>query len=141
MKQELGILLVEDNDFDVKRVVRGFDKLGRKGNITRARDGVEALNIIRGECGCTKPSKPFVVMLDLNMPRMGGIEFLDEIRADETLRSTLVFVVTTSDYHADVRSAYSRMVCGYFLKPDTADEMVAVLSTLVRYWDSCVFSE
>ena len=60
-----------------------------------------------------------MVMLDLNMPRMGGIEFLDEIRADETLRSTLVFVVTTSDYHADVRSAYSRMVCGYFLKPDT----------------------
>jgi len=137
----VNILLVEDNDFDVKRIERGFAKLGRTKRILRARDGVEALRIVRGEDKDNVPEKPFVVMLDLNMPRMGGIEFLDEIRSDTQLRETPVFVVTTSDFHFDVRKAYDRMVCGYFIKPDSAAEMIAILETLDNYWQTCVFSD
>lgn len=141
MKQrDISVVLVEDNDFDVKRVIRGFGKLGLNTSVLRARDGLEALNILRGEGGFTKPDKPFVVILDLNMPRMGGLEFLDEIRADDALCSTQVIVITTSDYHADVSQAYRSLVSGYFLKPDSADEMVAILKTLSEYWNRCVFA-
>lgn len=137
----VGLLLVEDNDFDVKRVMRGLNRLGDVRPVTRARDGVEALEILRRNSGTARPTRPFVVMLDLNMPRMSGIEFLDEIRADEELRETPVFVVTTSDYHVDIDKAYRRLVSGYFVKPDSAEEMVSVLGTLTRYWDTCLYPE
>ena len=138
---KVSVLLVEDNDFDVKRVLRGFAKLGDSRPIIRARDGLEALSIIRGEADTESLSKPFVVMLDLNMPRMGGLEFLDEIRTDEALRKTPVCIVTTSEFHLDIGKAYDRMVSGFFVKPDTADEMINVLKTLSQYWDACVFAD
>ena len=136
-----NIVLVEDNDFDVKRVERGFARLGQDRRILRARDGVEALRIVRGEDEENLPQKPFVVMLDLNMPRMGGLEFLDEIRSDSQLRETPVFVVTTSDFHRDIRNAHARMISGYIIKPDTAAEMITVLQALDSFWTKCVFPE
>ncbi|MBD3676773.1 MAG: response regulator [Rhodobacteraceae bacterium] len=140
-ERDLNILVVEDNDFDVKRITRGFGKLGYDRPVIRARDGLDALEILRGEGARAKLSSPVVVLLDLNMPRLGGIEFLDELRADPTLCNTPVFVITTSDYHKDVRQAHERQVNGYFVKPTSSDEMVHVLRTLSDFWESCVYPE
>lgn len=137
----VSVLMVEDNDFDAKRVVRGLKKIGDERPVSRARDGVEALEILRGQSTSHGPVRPFVVMLDLSMPRMGGIEFLDEIRNDESLKDTPVFVVTSSDFHKDVQDAYDRLVCGYFVKPTSADETVAVLKTLANFWDTCLYQD
>ncbi len=138
-RTDVAVLLVDDNDFDVKRVLRGFEKLGDTRAVKRARDGIEALEILRGEADSEKSTGPMVVMLDLNMPRMGGLEFLDEVRNDEQLCSTPVFVVTTSDFHQDIKAAHSRMISGYFVKPDTSDEMINVLKILSEYWDTAIY--
>lgn len=135
----VSVLLVEDNDFDVMRVTRAFKTLGDHRSVIRARDGLEALEIIKGDAAVGVVRRPFVVVLDLNMPRMGGLELLDEIRRDEKHRNTPVFVVTTSDYHADVAAAYDRMVNGYFVKPRTAREMTDILKLLSEYWDKCAY--
>ncbi|QFS84598.1 Chemotaxis protein CheY [Roseivivax sp. THAF40] len=132
-----SVLLVEDNDFDVKRVTRAFAKLSDMRQIVRARDGVEALDIIRGTAETRPPETPFVIVLDLNMPRMGGIEFLETLRASGSKSYPQVFVVTTSDYHVDVENAYQRGVSGYFVKPETAEEMITILEKASQFWDLC----
>ncbi|SIS53349.1 response regulator receiver protein [Roseivivax lentus] len=132
-----NVLLVEDNDYDVKRVTRGFAKLEDCRQIVRAQDGVEALEILRGESKVRPPESPFVILLDLNMPRMGGLEFLDELRAAGRCSYPQVFVVTTSDYHVDISEAYDRGIAGYFVKPETAEQMVAILQRITQFWDLC----
>ena len=138
---EVSVLLVEDNDFDVMRVTRAFKKLDDGRPVIRARDGVDALNILSGEGGSASLQHPFVIILDLNMPRMGGLEFLNKLRSDTAHRSAPVFVVTTSDYHADVKAAHSHLINGYFVKPKTAGEMTEILGLLSRYWDLCQYPQ
>jgi len=134
-----AVVVVEDNDFDVKRIERGFQKLGQNRPIYRARDGVEALALLRGETEQAPPTQPLVILLDLNMPRMGGIEFLDELRQDENLRRLPVFVVTTSEFERDIELAHDRNVCGYIAKPRSSEEMAAILKTLSDFWQACQF--
>lgn len=136
----VSVLLVEDNDLDVRRVERGFQKLNDGRAVVRARDGVEAIQILHGETDTNPPKPPFVVMLDLNLPRMGGLEFLARLREDNALRTTPVFVLTTSNYHVDINKAHEKMISGYLLKPDSAEEMVSVLKTLSNLWDSCIYT-
>ncbi len=78
-----------------------------------------------------------LVLLDLNMPRMGGLEFLQELRADETLRSTPVVVLTTSNQECDRIEAYNRNVAGYILKPITFTNFAELMTTLNKYWALC----
>lgn len=135
-----AVVVVEDNDFDVKRIERGFKKLGQDPTIYRARDGVEALALLRGETQQVPPTPPLVILLDLNMPRMGGIEFLDELRGDRNLRKLPVFVVTTSEFERDIELAHERNVCGYIAKPRSSEEMADILKTLSDFWQTCHFS-
>lgn len=96
MTSTVNLLLVEDDEVDVQGLKRAFAK-SRIGNpITVARDGIEALEILRGENGQAKLAKPHLILLDLNMPRMNGLEFLEAIRADEDLKTSVVFMITTS---------------------------------------------
>jgi CheY-like chemotaxis protein len=130
------MLLVEDDALDVMNVQRAF----RKNNITNplhvASDGVEALEILRGthETKEALPEERRLILLDLNMPRMNGIEFLHELRGDEELRGTTVIVLTTSDEERDKVEAYRLNVAGYILKPVTLSAFVEIMAALNKYW-------
>ncbi|KYF71823.1 response regulator [Sorangium cellulosum] len=127
----LNIILVEDDTVDVMNVRRAFER----GKITNplwvAGDGVEGLDLLRGT---QVPRDRRLVLLDLNMPRMNGIEFLRELRSDASLRATPVVVLTTSNDDRDKVDAYDLNVAGYLLKPVTFLSFVELMTALNRYW-------
>lgn len=130
-----NILLVEDDKVDVMNVQRSFKKANITNPIYVAGNGLEALEILRGESkGVEMPSFRRLILLDLNMPKMGGIEFLEELRKDPELRSIPVIVLTTSDQERDRVEAYNLNVAGYILKPVTFVQFAEVMSALNRYW-------
>src|SRR5690606_23392536 len=107
MEELVNILLVEDDEVDIMNVQRAF----KKNRITNAlyitRNGLEALELLRGKGGQVVSPLPKIILLDINMPKMGGIEFLQELRKDEKLKSLSVFVMTTSNEDKDKIAAYN----------------------------------
>ncbi|MGI8546004.1 MAG: response regulator [Gemmatimonadaceae bacterium] len=127
----LNLVLVEDDEVDVMNVRRALDRAHVTNPLFVANNGLEALDLLRGG---TVPRDRRLVLLDLNMPRMNGIEFLRELREDPELRGTPVVVLTTSDDERDKVNAYNLNVAGYLLKPVTFINFVDVMSTLNKYW-------
>jgi len=141
MTSMVNLLLVEDDEVDVQGLKRAFAK-SRIGNpITVARDGIEALEILRGENGQAKLAKPHLILLDLNMPRMNGLEFLEAIRADEDLKTSVVFMITTSKAEEDKARAYEKNVAGYIVKQDPANTFMQAVALLEHYWKIVEFPE
>lgn len=130
----VSILLVDDDDIDVQVVRRAFSKRDLTNPIVVANDGIEALEIMRGENGNDKIADPYLVLLDINMPRMNGFEFLDEIRQDPDLRKTVVFMLTTSSDDADMLRASERNIAGYLVKGDAGDAFLDTSQLLDVYW-------
>jgi CheY-like chemotaxis protein len=128
------ILLVDDDKVDAMAVKRSFRALKIANPIIEAHDGIAALERLRGLNGVEKLQPPYLVLLDLNMPRMGGIEFLDELRRDPALRPTLVFVMTTSAAEEDRIRAYDKNVAGYVLKHRPGQTFLESISMLEHYW-------
>ncbi|MBL8473389.1 MAG: response regulator [Rhodocyclaceae bacterium] len=114
-QRPLSILLAEDNDVDARAVMRALRDVRIIHPIVRVKDGVHALQVLRGAGPETLP-RPYVVLLDLSMPRMDGLQFLEELRADPVLQSSVVFVLTTSNADEDRMRAYRSNVAGYVLK-------------------------
>jgi CheY-like chemotaxis protein len=141
MGPTVNLLLVDDDEVDVQGLKRAFAKSRIANPITVARDGIEALEILRGENGKQKLPKPHLVMLDLNMPRMNGLEFLAAIRADEELKATIVFMITTSKAEEDKARAYSQHVAGYIVKQDPANTFMQAVGLLEHYWRIVEFPE
>ncbi|HEX6259816.1 MAG TPA: response regulator [Woeseiaceae bacterium] len=131
MSQQLNILLVEDDDVDVMTVKRAFQKNHITNPLFVAGDGIEALQKLRDG---SVPKGRRLVLLDLNMPRMNGIEFLQELRNDPELAVTPVVVLTTSNDDQDKVSAYNMNVAGYLLKPVTFQNFCDVMVALNKYW-------
>jgi CheY-like chemotaxis protein len=129
--RSLNLLLVDDDDIDVMNVRRAFSKARLTNPLYVASDGIEALRMLRDG---SVPAARRLVLLDINMPRMNGIEFLRELRADEALRSTSVVVLTTSSADEDKMNAYEFNVAGYLVKPVTFATFVDVMAALDRYW-------
>ncbi|CAN5753396.1 response regulator [soil metagenome] len=127
----LNVLLVEDDEVDVMNVRRAFKKNNITNPLWTAGNGIEALEVLRGSA---MPTERRLVLLDLNMPRMNGIEFLRELRADPELHSTPVVVLTTSDDERDRVEAFNLNVAGYILKPVTFMSFVEAMATLNKYW-------
>ena len=127
----LNILLVEDDEIDVMNVRRAFEKNRIINPLYVASDGVEALEALRSG---TVPASRRMVLLDLNMPRMNGIEFLRTLRADPELHLIPVVVLTTSNDDRDRIEAYHLNVAGYLLKPVTFVNFVELMATLNKYW-------
>jgi len=141
MSSMVNLLLVEDDEVDIQGLKRAFAK-SRIGNpITVARDGIEALEFLRGENGRPKLPKPHLILLDLNMPRMNGIEFLEAIRADEDLKRSVVFMITTSKAEEDKTRAYAQHVAGYIVKQDPANTFLQAVALLEHYWKIVEFPE
>jgi len=137
MREVVNILVVEDDEIDVESLKRLFAKKDIKNPVYYAANGMEALEIMRGENNLAKVPKPFIVLLDINMPKMNGIEMLRELRSDENLKDTVVFVLTTSPRDEDKTITYKLNVAGYFLKKDIK-ELVTLLSL---YWQLNEFPE
>jgi CheY-like chemotaxis protein len=125
-----SILLVEDDDIDAMSVQRAFSRMKIANPIIRAKDGVEALEILTN--GDVK--HPYLILLDLNMPRMGGLELLDMIRSDPSLESCVVFVLTTSKDDEDKLAAYKHHVAGYIVKESLDEGFEQLVKMLDHYW-------
>jgi two-component system, response regulator len=131
------ILLVEDNDDDAELTEKAFRKARIRNPLVRARDGVEALDYLlaRGSFSTRSVSDiPAVVLLDLNLPRLGGIDVLNAIRADERIRHVPVVVLTSSNEDHHRLAAYQRYANSYVRKPVDYDQFVAASRELGLYW-------
>jgi CheY-like chemotaxis protein len=113
---------------------RAFQQLKIVNPLTVARDGIEALEILRGGSDRTPLPRPYLILLDLNMPRMNGIEFLHALRADATLRDAIAFVLTTSRVDEDRIAAYQHNVAGYIVKSDFGNGFLHAVRLLKHYW-------
>lgn len=135
----INILLVEDDEVDVMSVKRAFKRNNITNPLYLASNGLEALAMLRGEDGIPIkiPAERRLILLDLNMPKMGGIEFLQELRSDPQLRNTPVVVMTTSNEDQDRVEAYNLNVAGYILKPVTFTNFLEMMAALNKYWILC----
>lgn len=134
--RELAIFLIEDDEVDRKALRRAFRDLGIEPRVVEASDGIEALDIIEGKTETRRPDPPFVILLDINMPRMNGHEFLDAIRSrknDPAYRDAIVFMLTTSHAESDIKKAYAQHVAGYVVKDDYDKGLVPVVNMIKTY--------
>lgn len=137
MTNLVNILLVEDDEVDIMNVQRAFKKNNISNPLHIARNGIEALEALQGKNPSMIIPMPRVVLLDINMPRMGGIEFLTELRKHPELRSISVFVMTTSNEESDKIAAYDLNVAGYILKPLSFEGFTSAIAILNHYWHLC----
>jgi CheY-like chemotaxis protein len=128
------VLLVDDNAVDREAVRRAFAKLKIANPIVEARDGVDALEKLRGTASSPPLGRPYLVLLDINMPRMSGIDFLREVRADAALQDSVIFVLTTSKSDEDRMASYDFNVAGYVVKSDVGVGFLRVVEMLESYW-------
>jgi len=127
----LNILLVEDDEVDVMNVRRAFERNNVSNPLFVAGNGLEALSMLRSD---QIPKERRLILLDLNMPKMNGIEFLQALRSDPELASLPVVVLTTSNDDQDKLDAYNLNVAGYLLKPVTFSNFCERMTTLNKYW-------
>lgn len=131
--RNLRILLVEDDEVDIMNVKRSFRKQEITHSLEVARDGMEAMEKLR------EGDKPNVILLDINMPRMNGLEFLQQMRSDDDLKDIAVFIMSTSSNPLDKAHAFEFNVAGYIVKPLSSGAFSDLLNRLVAYWEICEF--
>lgn len=123
------LLLIDDDDVDVMSVERSFARQRVNNPILRARHGQEALEMLRKG----QVSAPFIILLDLQMPRMNGLEFLSQLRRDPVFGSSVVFVLTTSKAEDDIIASFQKHIAGYFIKDEAANGILSVVALLDGY--------
>jgi CheY-like chemotaxis protein len=134
----VNIMLVDDDEVDCMNVQRAFKKSNIQNPLKIAHNGVEALDMLRGTNGAEKITPiPRIILLDINMPKMNGLEFLKEMRSDPELKNISVFVMTTSNDDKDRFEAYNYNVAGYIIKPISFESFVSAVSILNNFWQLC----
>lgn len=131
--QDVTILIVDDDQVDLRAVRRGLTKNKIANPVREASDGQQALDMLRGVNGQVRVPRPYLILLDLNMPRMNGIRFLEEIRRDPELTDSIVFVLTTSNADQDRIDSYKHHVAGYIVKSDAGMEFLKLIQLLERF--------
>lgn len=124
------LFLIEDDDIDALTIERSFRKHKISNLIVRATDGVDAFEKLRSGA----VPKPFVILLDIHMPRMSGHEFLDLLRSDENYANTVVFILTTSMTNEDINESYSHKIAGYYVKEEAGENFINIVNVLESYW-------
>ncbi len=124
------ILLVEDDSVDAMTVKRAIEDIGSKDTLVRSANGEEALDYLRNETN----KRPRLILLDLNMPKMNGIEFLKHIKADNVLKRVPVIVLTTSMEDQDILRSFELSIAGYVVKPLDYKKFVEIIRTISQYW-------
>ena len=130
---DVNILIVDDDQVDVRGIQRGLSKQKISNPVFVASDGQEALDMLRGTNGRERVPHPYLILLDLNMPRMNGIRFLEELRRDVELDDSIVFVLTTSSSDEDKLAAYHQHIAGYVVKADAGAEFLKLIQMLERF--------
>lgn len=133
MQEQRGVtvLLVEDNLLDAEIIQRAFKQKKIANPIVHARDGAEALELLRDRKSVLEP---FLILLDIHMPIMDGHEFLAELRSDPQLRHAVVFVLTSSDNEMDLYKSYQMNVAGYIVKNRAGEDFLRLSEFLQSYW-------
>jgi len=130
------ILLIEDDRVDIMTVQRALKRNNVKNPLRVARTALEALSLLRGEDGFEKMSRPpALILLDLNLPKMSGIEFLHELRNDPELKDLRIIVLTSSNEPKDRTAAFKYDVDDYIVKPHSFDEFTRAMATILALWD------
>jgi len=136
-QQRIHLLLVEDDDLDVMNVHRALSQAPEVASITVARDGIEALKLLRSGNVIVER---LVVLLDLRMPRMSGLDLLRELRSDPRLKRVPTVVLTTSDDPHDRDAAFCLGVAGYFVKPAAPGRFRQIMDAMRSYWSVAEFA-
>ena len=131
---DAAILLVEDDRVDIMTVQRALRDIDVSNPLHVARSGVEALGMLRGEGFPKIEPMPSLILLDLKLPKMGGIEFLQELRADPALMNLEVIVLTSSNEPSDRAAAFKYEVNDYIVKPHSFDEFTDAMSIILADW-------
>jgi CheY-like chemotaxis protein len=130
---DLTILLVDDDDGDATSVQRAFRSARVANPLLRASDGADALDMLRGTNGKTKLDAPSVLLVDINMPRMNGIELVKQLRLDRDLHRSIVFMLTTSSRDEDKVASYDLNVAGYILKERLGEDFQRLVDLMQGY--------
>jgi len=129
LKKKLNVLLIEDNVIEVMKMDRTVSLLKLKHRITKAKTADEAFEILK-----QKDSFPDIILLDLNMPKISGIEFLSILKSNATLKHIPTIILTTSDNEKDLNKCYEIGVSGYILKPLKYEDYVKKIEIVLSYW-------
>jgi CheY-like chemotaxis protein len=127
---DVTLFLIEDDDIDAMSIKREFKRRKIANPIIRAKDGLEACYFL--DSG--KIKRPFVILLDLQMPRMNGLEFLTKLRANSDYKNSVVFVFTTSEDEQDISDSYEYNIAGYFIKDEVGVGFIRIVDILDDYW-------
>ena len=125
----LNILLIEDDMIEVMKLKRATSSLNLNHNITEANNGEDALETLEN-----KDRLPDIILLDLNMPKINGIEFLKILKADERLKYIPTIILTTSNNQRDLLACFEIGIAGYILKPLKYEDYVSKIEKLLAYW-------
>jgi CheY-like chemotaxis protein len=125
----MDVLLIEDDTIEVMKLERTLSKVDTKHNIIKASNGEEALNILK-----SGNKLPDIILLDLNMPRMSGIEFLEILKADAIMQYLPTIILTTSENRADLLKCYQLGIAGYVIKPLKYEDYESKMKTVLAYW-------
>lgn len=136
--QIVNILMIDDDSLDVESFKQNLTKRRILNPFTHAIDGVEGLEILRGQHPTKSITRPLLILLDINMPRMNGLEFLQEIRKDSELKDLVVFIMTTSVDEHDMYEAYNLNVAGYMVKSELGQSFVKTIEMLDSYFHAIV---
>lgn len=135
---QVDILLVEDSPGDVRLTLEALADAKISNNITVASDGLEALEILQQKGEFSEATRPDLILLDLNMPRMDGRELRGIIKADDNLRNIPVVVLTTSQSEKDILESYDLRANCYITKPVDLDQFLVVVNGIQEFWLSIV---
>ena len=127
--KNLKILLIEDDMIEVMKLNRSISKLEMNHKIIEANNGEEALKLLS-----KKDNLPDIILLDLNMPKINGIEFLSILKSDDTLKHIPTIILTTSNNQKDLIACYEIGIAGYVLKPLKYEEYVSKIENILAYW-------
>lgn len=138
MKKEIKILLVEDNEGDVVLTMQALKKANVTNGINVAMDGEEAMRYLRKEGRFENAETPDLILLDINLPKIDGMEVLAEIKNDENLKSIPVVMLTTSDSENDIVRSYNNHANCYITKPVDFKKFIEVIQAIKDFWITIV---
>jgi two-component system response regulator len=132
--KELELLLVEDSPYDAELTLRALKKNNLANTVVHVRDGAEALDFIFGASGPEIENKPKAILLDLKLPKVGGIEVLERLKSDDRTKAIPVIVLTSSREDTDLQRCYELGVNSYIVKPVEFEGFIKAVAEMGFYW-------
>jgi len=132
--KEVQILLVEDNEGDILLTLEAFKELKVKNSVAVVKDGAEAIDFLKKQGQYAESQIPHLILLDINMPRLNGIEVLDFIKKDENLKRIPVVMLTTSSSEEDIAECYAKSANCFITKPLDFGRFLSVVQSIESFW-------